>query len=218
MIRRLLVSMTIGGLVLAAGADSARADEIDMCANAYESAQRHHKAGELKTSIADAQTCARDVCPEILKKDCSGWVTAWRAEEKEKERERAAREPPPPAPVATGTPPPAPEPSRPVPTMTYVLGGVGLLALGGATGFALNGVNIRNDLDRQGCAKRGDCDQSDVDRARTRLLIADVLGVAGALAVAGAIVFYVTRPDAPARPGSVAIIPALGGAFLRTTF
>src|SRR5690348_13948842 len=137
MIRRALVFSTIAGMAVFADPVSARADEIDACANAYETAQRHHKAGELKASIVDAQTCARDVCPEILKKDCSSWVTAWRAEEREKEqRERAAKEPPsepktkpapPPAASAststTMTTPAADEPSRPVPTLTYVLGG-----------------------------------------------------------------------------------------------
>jgi ribosome modulation factor len=173
MIRRLLVSTTIAGLVLTAIADSARADEIDTCANAYESAQRHHKTGDLKASISDAQTCARDVCPEVLKKDCSSWLTSWRAEErdkeKEKERERAAKEraEPSPAPSGPATPAAPTEPSRPVPPLTYVLGGLGLVALGGAAGFMLRGVNTRNDLDEQGCAQRGDCNPSEVDRART---------------------------------------------------
>lgn len=210
--------------MLVSAIGTARADEVDTCANAYESAQRHHKAGELKTSIAEAQTCAREVCPEILKKDCSQWVTTWRAEEREKER--AAKEPPPdarskPAPVSAPPPsssstPSREEPSRPVPVMTYVLGGVGLVALGGATGFMLNGMTIRKRLDQNRCSPT--CDEADVDRARTSFLAADILGVAGVAALAGAVVFYLTRPEATSRTGGVAIIPGAGGASLQATF
>lgn len=219
--RRLLVFTTIGGIALVCSAGSARADEIDTCANAYESAQRHHKSGELKASISEAQTCARDVCPEILKKDCSQWVTTWRAEEKEKDRERAAKEPPPetkpsPAPPSSSSSPSAEEPSRPVPVITYVLGGVGVLALGGATGFMLDGIAVRGRLDDSRCSPA--CDEADVDRARTSFLVADILGVAGIAAIGGAVVFYLTRPEVNAQTGSVAIIPSAGGASLRATF
>lgn len=211
MIRPTLVLTTIGSILLVSGLGTARADAIDVCANAYEAAQRHHKAGELKASLMDAQTCSRDVCPEVLRKDCSSWVSAWRAEEREKNK------PPEPQPEPAKTKPGAhpDSASRPVPTMTYVLGGAGILLLGGATAFVLNGVNIRQDLDRKQCAPS--CDAGDVARARTQFLVADILGVAGLAAIAGALVIYLTRPDAT-RAGSVSVIPVAGGASLRATF
>ena len=235
MIRPVLVFSTIGSIVLFAGLGTARADEAETCANAYENAQRHHKSGELKASIVEAQTCARDVCPDFLKKDCASWLATWRAEDREKEqRERAAKDPP----LDTKTkPPPPPNPSnasnasnastssaatttdapaRPVPVMTWVLGGVGFIALAGATYFMIDGINTRHDLDKLQCAPT--CDSNDVDRARTSLLVADILGVAGLIAVGGALVIYVTRPDASPRSAGVSIIPYAGGASLRTTF
>lgn len=207
-------SLLVVGVV---GVGVARADEVDTCANAYENAQRHHKAGELKASISDAKTCARDVCPEILKKDCSAWVTTWSAEEKSAEPKAKPSPTPPPAPAPIKTE----EPSRPVPTMTWVLGGVGVLALGGATASFLIGMNTRRDLDAQGCAARGDCNGDAVDRARTSFLVADIFGIAGLAAIGGAIVIYATRPDANGATSaktSVAIIPSSGGASLRATF
>jgi len=224
MTRHLLAITTMAGLLLVASPTLARADEIDACANAYETAQRHHKAGELKASIIDATTCAREICPEILKKDCQSWLTTWRAEEKEKEPKTKPATAPAPSPSPAPAPPSAKEkespakdePSRPVPALTYVVGGVGILALGVATGFMLNGVNVRNDLDRKQC--RPSCESDEVDRARTSFLVADIFGVVGALAVGGALVIYLTRPEANAKTGSVSISPYAGGASLRATF
>ncbi len=67
---RLLVSAVV--LALAASA-TARADEIDRCASAFESAQRLRQRGELRQARAAAATCARDVCPAVLRKDCTTW-------------------------------------------------------------------------------------------------------------------------------------------------
>src|SRR5262249_39967916 len=60
-------------LLALACAERARADEIDRCANAYESAQRLRQRGEIRQARAAAVTCARDVCPAVLRKDCSTW-------------------------------------------------------------------------------------------------------------------------------------------------
>lgn len=231
MTRHLLAVTTIGTLLAIAAPRTARADEIDACANAYETAQRHHKAGELKASIVDAQTCARDVCPEILKKDCSSWLTTWRAEERAAEpKPKSASKPEPKSePKSESKSKPVPQeepshsgPSRPVPIVTYVLAGVGVVSLGVATGFMLNGVNVRKDLDRQECAPS--CDSAQVDRARTSLLVADIFGIAGAAAIGGALVIYLTRPEAngSAKTGSLSITPAVtrasAGASLQATF
>jgi hypothetical protein len=73
---------------------------------------------------------------------------------------------------------------------SLVLGGVGVLALGS---FALFGISGKNDVDDlQKC--KPNCAESDVDSARTKLIIADISLGAGILALAGAAILYLTRP------------------------
>ncbi|HEY5957854.1 MAG TPA: hypothetical protein VIV60_14930, partial [Polyangiaceae bacterium] len=87
--------------------------------------------------------------------------------------------------------PPPQEQARPVPTATYVFAGVGVAAAANFTVWALLHRSLYNELDRE-C--KPDCDQSDVDKVRTRGIIADVsLGVSVAsFATAG--VLYLLRP------------------------
>lgn len=80
---------------------------------------------------------------------------------------------------------PVSEPARPVPVAAYVLGGLGLLALGSFTYFGLEGKAKERELEH--C--KPDCVQSDVDRMRAAYLAADIslsvsavsLGVGGYL-------------------------------------
>lgn len=73
---------------------------------------------------------------------------------------------------------------------SLVLGGVGVLALGS---FAIFGISGKNDVDDlQKC--KPNCAESDVDSARTKLIIADISLGAGIVALAGAAFFYFTRP------------------------
>jgi len=79
---------------------------------------------------------------------------------------------------------------RTVPTLTWVLGGVGVAGLAGFTYFALDGSSRESDLD----SCKPNCDHDDVQAARTSYLIGDIsLGV-GVLALAGATYFYLTAP------------------------
>ncbi|HEX4339122.1 MAG TPA: hypothetical protein VH062_24610 [Polyangiaceae bacterium] len=59
----------------------------------------------------------------------------------------------------------------PVPTLAYVLGGVGVAALGSFTYFAISGKAKQDDLEAH-CAPH--CTESAVDTMRTRYLIADI--------------------------------------------
>jgi hypothetical protein len=80
---------------------------------------------------------------------------------------------------------------RPVPVLTWVLGGVGLVSLGGFGFFALRGGSTRSDLD----SCRPFCSQDDIDASKQNYVIGDVfLGVSIA-ALAGAVILYVTRPE-----------------------
>ena len=108
-------------------------------------------------------------------------------------------------------------------TGMYVAGGVGLLALGGATYLGLQGTREADHM-RATCAP--DCTKSDVDAARTKLVAANVsLGVGlGAVAVAG--ILWLTgsspSPKSTGRPRLVglAVVPSpLGnGGEVVTTF
>ncbi len=197
----------------------ARADEIDTCANAYEAAQRLHKKDDPK-ALGEAVTCARDVCPDVLRKECSIWVKEWTPAERPADRPVVEAPKSEPAPAPAAAPSFANETSRPVPMLTYVLGGGGLVALGVASAFALHGVSVRNDLAASGCEPN--CAIDRVDSARTSFLAADVFGVAGVAALGGALAIYLTRPEVrgdqrSARP-RVELSPLLAGAAVRGTF
>jgi hypothetical protein len=117
--------------------------------------------------------------------------------------EFAAPEPQP-APVpakAAATPPPAPEPKKGIPTATYVLGGVGIAALATGITFRLLGSSDYNELVAD-CGRS--CEQSDVDRVKTKYTISSIgLGVgAGALVAAGVVLLVGGRGDGPAERAS----------------
>jgi hypothetical protein len=115
-----------------------------------------------------------------------------------------------PKPVAAATPGPVtPGPRQRPPTLAYVLGGVGVLALGSFAGFAISGKSAESAMD--GC--KPSCTQAQVDKMRLRYLIADIsLGVGVvALGAGGYLYFSAARePGGSAwRGGSV----GLRGAF-----
>jgi hypothetical protein len=77
-----------------------------------------------------------------------------------------------------------------IPTMTWVLGGVGVLGLASFTYFSLDGLGKESDL--KDC--KPNCSHDDVQSTKTSYLIGDIsLGV-GVVALAGAAYFYFTRP------------------------
>jgi len=86
-------------------------------------------------------------------------------------------------------PPPVKEPAGSL-VPTFIVGGIGVVALGSFAFFGLSGKSEVADL--QGC--KGHCAQDDVDKARTKLVIADIsLGV-GIVAIGVATYMFVTRP------------------------
>ena len=206
-----VVAIALSSLIAVALPRSAGADEIDACANAYESAQRLHQKNDPK-ALSEAQTCARDVCPELLRKECGVWAKEW-----------APPPPPPKSQSQSGStrelPPPPPAEDRPVPTLVYVLGGGGLVALGIAGGVALHGMSLRSDLEAAGCEPT--CPSSRVDKARMAFLVADLFGIVGVGALGGALAIYLMRPGPKASAGSQIVVTPLvgmGGAALRGTF
>ena len=99
---------------------------------------------------------------------------------------------------AAAPPPPAPAPTPPPPVSTegslvpaLVVGGLGVVALGSFAFFGLGGRSDVSDLERS-CKPY--CAENDVDKARTKLLIADIsLGV-GVVALGVATYLFITRP------------------------
>jgi hypothetical protein len=116
-------------------------------------------------------------------------------------------------------PPPATDsPSSSPPIAAYVLGGVGLAALGAALYFDLSASGDAHDL-RSGCSPN--CAQSDVDDIKTKYTVAGVTaGIGGALLVTGIVLFF-EHGKGSSSTGSNALrpsrtsMPLANGALLR---
>jgi hypothetical protein len=106
--------------------------------------------------------------------------------------------------------------SRPVPVMTYALGGVSLLAFGSFAYFGLASQSERKKLEDT-CAPN--CSPDKADKVDQLGLIADVSLAVGAATAIGAVVFYLTRPEEPAEPDmAFGITPLDGGASASAAF
>jgi hypothetical protein len=125
---------------------------------------------------------------------------------------------PKPEPKPGPNPEPKPVQKAGVPTMTYVLGGVGVIGVGSFAFFGITGKNDLSDL-KSTCAPN--CDPSKLDDAKTKLLIADIsLGV-GILALGGATILFLTSgsDNKAAKTGlTVSPLPGGGAASLSGSF
>jgi hypothetical protein len=105
----------------------------------------------------------------------------------------AAQAPPPSGP--SGTPAGSPGPSR---TLPLVLAGVGVVGLAGFAYFGIQGRADIDDVRSTGCAPS--CDRDAVMHARTKLLVADVLGGVGLVSLGVATWLFVSgSPPAPSK-------------------
>lgn len=105
------------------------------------------------------------------------------------------------APAGGGT---APAEERPIPVATWVLAGVGVAGLGAFGVLGGIGLSEEGDLDARGCAPN--CPTEDVDAVRTKFLVGDIALGVGVAALAGATLFYLTRPAVPAATGARATL------------
>lgn len=138
----------------------------------------------------------------------------------------AAPPPPKPAPAPTPAPAPAPPPSGPPPPKSVppngdtqrligvVVGGVGVVGLGLGTYFGLHAISENNDA-KQFCTRGSVCfaqqGVSLTNDAKTSATISDIAFIAGAAAVAGGIVLYLTAPSKHAEQvGRLHLAPAFG--------
>jgi hypothetical protein len=97
--------------------------------------------------------------------------------------------------------------SRGVPTMSYVLGGVGIVGIGAFVGLRIVG-NSDFDSMKERCAPG--CTESDVSDLRQKFLLSNVALGVGAGATAGALLWYLLAPSESTSP-PVAIAPSASG-------
>jgi len=112
---------------------------------------------------------------------------------------------------------PAPAQRGGVPVMTYVLGGVGVVALGSFVYFRVSGVNDYNSLN-DSCSP--ECNPDDVDPIRKKFTYSYVsLGV-GAASLVGAAAFYFAGRSSGGSTVQAGITPRSDGAMaaVKTTF
>ncbi len=103
-----------------------------------------------------------------------------------------------------------PMPARRLDTVAWTLGGVGLVALGSFTFFAITGERQYRDLSSS-CSPR--CNPSDVQSVRTRFVIADVsLGV-GLVSLGVATAMLLTASPRSDERARVDLVPLAGGAL-----
>ncbi len=105
--------------------------------------------------------------------------------------ERSAPAPSPPASTTTSRPPTASPPPRPATasTMTWVLAGTTVLALGSFAYFGLTGMRDEDRL-RGSCPQ---CSRSDLDGIKQKYLVADISWILAIVAGGGAAILHFTR-------------------------
>jgi hypothetical protein len=87
------------------------------------------------------------------------------------------------------------ERERPIPTLSWVLGGVGVAGAGSFIGFGLASRSLEQDLDRR-CAPA--CSDAEIDRVRQRSLVANIsLGVGLASLVSAGALYFLSPGDEP---------------------
>jgi hypothetical protein len=122
---------------------------------------------------------------------------------------------------AGGAQPPPPvviDPAKPSnrKTVAYVLGGVGVVALGAGTFFYLSGKGAENDLRDQPCAATKTCLQGDVDDVKKKYLFGDIAMATGIVSLGVGAFLYVTAPKAEPAASvgrSFDVAPTPGGGF-----
>jgi hypothetical protein len=120
----------------------------------------------------------------------------------------------------TPEPPPAPAPTTEAPAISgrslalpVALIGVGGAGLGVASYFWLAGLSDRATM-ASGCATTHACPQSQIDSARAKLVVGDLVGGTGIVATAIGVGLLVFGSSAAPSVTPVAIEPALGGACI----
>jgi hypothetical protein len=88
-----------------------------------------------------------------------------------------------------------PTPSKGPPVASFVLGGIGVVALGVSAGFGIDGLSRRSALDDLKC--RPNCNSDRVSLTQRSFLIADISLAVGVASLAAAAVLWIVRPTTP---------------------
>lgn len=105
-----------------------------------------------------------------------------------------------------------PEASAEIPTLVYVLGGVGVAGLIGFTYFGLSGLSQESDLET--CEPN--CSKADTDDLKQTYLFADISLAIGIAGLGGATYFYLQSRSEPTRDGAPTLdgkLFGVGGVF-----
>ncbi len=121
--------------------------------------------------------------------------------------------PAPTTPVSTPAPDPTSAPTRgseptsiaAPPPLTFVLGGLGAVALGGSLFFGLSARSDFSAAERAPCAATKSCDPKIEDQANTKLIVADVLAIGGVVAIGAGIAVWILSPRTSTRSVRVAV-------------
>lgn len=113
--------------------------------------------------------------------------------------------------IASPAPPPPRETTNGAPVGPWIVGSLGLAAMGVGTYFWVAGRTDFADL-RASCGATRTCRQSDVDRVQGKLLAGDVVFGAGVLALGAALVWGLSSSSRPA--AGLDVHPLPGGGFV----
>jgi hypothetical protein len=101
-----------------------------------------------------------------------------------------------------------------VPTGAWILGGVGIVALGSFTYF---GLSAKSALDTLKTTCSPNCTSSQTSPGRTKALVADISLGAGVLAIGGAVIWAILansgKSEAAASAPMIDVQPMVGGAY-----
>ncbi|WP_437568018.1 hypothetical protein [Sorangium sp. So ce542] len=138
-----------------------------------------------------------------------------------------AAAPPPPLPVSDAPQAPSPPPDAPPPassarrTLAFVVGGVGVAALGGSLITGGLAIGAKGDLEKE-CPDPSRCSDEGMSlssRGQTLTTTSTVLGAIGLAGLGAGLVLFLTTPE---QGTSVALTPAIlpggGGALLHSRF
>jgi hypothetical protein len=111
---------------------------------------------------------------------------------------------------------PVAEPPRRVPTLSWVLGGVGIAGTASFIGFGLASRSLEHELEGS-CSPL--CSAAQIQRVQQRSLIANVsLGIGLTSLASAAALYFLSKPDEPAEPAEptlqLGLLPLQGGGAL----
>jgi hypothetical protein len=108
---------------------------------------------------------------------------------------------------------PAPAGGSSVPAATWILGGVGVVALAVSAPMYASYFRQKSELD-DGCGKTSTCDPKDVDPVKRQLIYANVTSAIGVVALGTAVIIWAAAPSKSSVTAGIAPTPGgVAGSF-----